>query len=367
MFRRLAPLLKLAAAILFVLVLVDAAVYRSGLYERLVEPESTAGTLLGGVRAAQHFRDPARKNILVLGNSQVGEGFSARTADASSARADLHFINASVPGTSPRVWNYLLREADTEANHYAAVVMMVPYDSFGIQVDPAGYPLDTSYVTPVLRLADLTDYPASFPVGDQRTRARRAILLPLQALHEDVRAFLSNPFARLHKIGKYWPGWLAAVAEYPGRAEALHDLDIDRDNGQPRSWADCPPELQARLRDYFAGLHASTFGTPALRAASDAYLRRWVGQIASRYRGNGIPTIVFVVPRGPWHRQLAPVPAPAGAIAGMIDSGEILALPGDAFVDLEQPQYFFDQLHMNHAGQERFSSEFARRVSALIR
>ncbi len=366
MFRRLAPLFKLVAAILLTLVLADAVVYRSGLYARLIEPESTAGTLLGGVRAARHFRDPARKNVLVLGNSQVGLGFSAPTADAASGRPDMHFINASVAGTSPRVWNYQLREADPEANRYAAIVMMVAYDSFGLQVDPANYPLDTSYVTPILRLSDLADFPASFHVEDQRERARRAILLPLQALHEDVRAFLANPFERLHKVSKYWPRWLADVAEYRARNESVPELAIEPDSGQPRSWENCPEALRGGLRDYFAALHAGGYGTPALQAVGDAYLREWVGRIASRYRANGVPTIVFVVPRGPFHRQLAPLPVPSGAIAYLIARGEILALPGDAFVTLEQPQFFFDQLHMNHAGQERFSVLFAQKIAALV-
>ena len=56
----------------------------------------------------RHYRDPTRRNILVLGNSQIGEGFSAQIADAASARGDskAHFVNGSIPGTTPRVWDY---------------------------------------------------------------------------------------------------------------------------------------------------------------------------------------------------------------------------------------------------------------------
>src|SRR5579872_308834 len=71
MFARLLPLLKLTAAISLVLILLDAVVFRSGAYWRVAEPESTAGTTLGAVYAARHLYDPQRKNIIVLGNSQI--------------------------------------------------------------------------------------------------------------------------------------------------------------------------------------------------------------------------------------------------------------------------------------------------------
>ena len=366
MFARLASLLKLVAAVLLVLALIDLAVFRSGAYARLIEPESTAGPVLGSVYAARHLRDPARKNVLVFGNSQIGEGFSARTADEASGRPDLHFINASVPGTSPRVWNYILREVDPNGDRFAAVALMVPYDTFGIRVDPANYPLDTSYTLPLLRASDLGDFPASFHAADQRERARRAILFPLQAMREDFLAFLANPPHRLRKARKYWPGWLGAVQQWHGHDQSIPAMEIDPASGQPVSWDGCSTELIPHLRDYFGALHNANYGTPELQAQNNAYLREWISRIAQRYRAHGVPVIVFVVPRGPWHKQLAPVPSASGAIAELRDADDILTLPGDAFVELEQPQYFFDQLHMNHEGQQKFSKMFAAQVAPLV-
>jgi len=53
-------------------------------------------------------------------------------------------------------------------------------------------------------------------------------------------------------------------------------------------------------------------------------------------------------------------------VADLIAAGTLMALPGDSFADLEQPRYFFDSLHMNRAGRERFSPRLAQFVAAAL-
>jgi len=366
MLTRLLSLLKLAAAITLALILIDVAIFRSGAYRHVLEPESTAGTTLSAVYAARHLYDPQRKNVVVLGNSQIGEGFSGQLAEASSGRTDLHFINAAIAGSSPRVWDYVLRAADPRTDHFAAVVLMVSYDTFGIQVDPADSPLDVSYLAPLVGFGDVPKFPLSFHAAEQRARAWRAIMLPLQTMREDALALLANPLDRFNKARKYYPGWLGAVQLYGGHPEAVPTLDIDPTTGQPRSWDGVPADLKAHLEGYFAGLRNPGYGTPQLRVEYDAYMREWIGDIALRYQAHGVPVIVFVVPRGPFHALLAPVPVAAGAIAELRDAGLIRMLPGDTFVSFEQPRFFFDTLHMNRAGREAFSAMLAQKIAPLV-
>ena len=362
--RSLAPLLKLCAASLIALLIVDATLFRSGWYFRLVEPESTAGSVINDLKAIRKFYLPGKKNILVLGNSQIGEGFSARIADAASGRDDLHFINGSDAGTTPRVWNYLLRKVDPDANRFAAIALMVDYDVSANRNDMTNYLLDTNYLLPLLRLSDLQDYPASFTNADERARARRAILLPLQALGKDVRGLFADPGDRFHNLRRYHKDWLHDIAVYGGRDIRLPSLAIDAATGMPGDFSPLDSSARPRVEDYFRKLHEPV---PELtQTANAAYLREWLGRIAGRYAGTNIPVIVFVVPRGPWHRNLAPVPVPTGPVGEFVAAGSVVALPGDAFVDLEQPQYFFDTLHMNRAGLESFSGQFARRIAPLV-
>jgi lysophospholipase L1-like esterase len=361
---RTAPLLRLVAAITLVLALIDALVFRSGAYTPWIEPDSTAGSVVATTLAINRYYDPARRNILVLGNSQIGEGFSAPLADAASERSDLHFINGSVAGTTPRLWNYLLRHVDPNADRFAAIVMTVDYDAHE-QTDFTNYTLDTSYAIPLLHIGDLIDYPASFTAADQREHARRAILFPLQTLHTDVAAFVEKPRRRIHDVTQARQDWLAAVAAYPGRDEALPQLPIDVVTGLPSDWGTHAAELRPLLENYFRNLRASA--PPGLQEANQVYLRTWIGRIAQRYRAHGVPVIVFCMPRGPWKSSLLPVPTLNVALAELRDADQILVLPGDAFTALEQPQFFFDTLHMNRAGRERFSQMFAQRIAALIR
>ena len=360
----LRPLLRLCAAVAAILLLLDGALFRSGWYYGWLAPESTSGSVVGDTLAIERYRDPTRKNVLVLGDSRIGEGFSAQIADDASERADLHFVNGAVAGSTPRVRDLLLRAVDPDARRFAAIVLMVDYDPGAALADLTNYPLDTSYVVPLLHLGDIASYPDSFTDPAQRERARRAILFPLQALHDDTLNFMLHPLHRAAAIVRDRPGWLDAVGHYLGHEEALPELPLDAQRGVPRDWDGVDAQLQRKLEDY--ARDARSRAAPALEAANEAYVRRWIGGVATRYRAHGIPVIVFVVPRGPWHQSLVPAPAPQGVIRELYDSGQLVALPGNAFVDLEQPRYFFDTLHMNRAGRERFSRELAHRVAGVV-
>ncbi len=363
MFVRLAPLLKLLAAVLLSLLLLDLALFRSGAYNALIKPDSTAGSVVGAELVIRKYHEPTRKNVLVLGNSQIGEGFSAKLADMAAQRPDLHFINGSVAGTSPRVWNYLLREVDPDANRFAAIAMMVEYDGLYNWNDFANYPLDISYSTPLLRLGDLDDFSGSFSAADLRARARRLILLPPQGLHDDMQDFLAHPLRRLHDLRKVRPAWLYAVGQYGGREGALPDLALDPGSCMPKSWdshTEWKPKLETYLRDLRKPAPEQT------QIANQNYERLWLGRIAQRYRERGVPVIVFAMARGPWKADFLPAPTLNPALVELRDAGLITPLPGDAFIGLEKPQFFYDTLHLNATGREKFSQLFATQVAPLV-
>jgi hypothetical protein len=351
-------------AVAVILLAVHACLFGSGLYFWLIEPESTSGSVVNQTLFIDRNIDRARKNILVLGNSQIGEGFSAMTAEAAAHRPDLHFINGAVAGTSPRVWNYLLRKVDPHAKRFAAVALMIDYDVATNRLDLGNYILDTNYALPLLGIRDVVDFPATFSDPTQRERAQRAILFPLQALHDDVRDLLLHPRKRFDDVTAGRQGWLDAVALYPGRDTALPELSIDPSTRMPSDWGPNEKEIRPTLEPYFTLLQRTP--SAELQAANSRYREEWVGRIASRYAKKHIPVIVFVVPRGPWQRDVMPIPKPQGAIADLLQRGDILALPGDAFIDLEEPRFFFDTLHMNHAGRDMFSRLFAERVAPLV-
>lgn len=364
MFARIAPLLKLLAAAFLALLLIDLALFRSGVYSMLIKPDSTAGSVVGAELVVRKYREATRKNVLVLGNSQIGEGFSAALADAAVQRPDLHFINASVAGTSPRVWNYLLREVDPDGDRFAAIALMVEYDGLYNWNDFANYSLDISYSTPLLRLVDLDEFTESFTAADLRARARRTILLPEQGLHEDLQDFLAHPLRRMHDLRKVRPAWLYAVSQYGGHGGALPELVLDPGSCMPANWGADAAEWKPRLETYLRDMRKPA--PQQMQIANQNYERLWLGRIAQRYHARGIPVIVFAMTRGPWKADFLPAPTLNPVLIELRDAGLITALPGDAFVELEKPQFFFDTLHLNAAGRERFSKLFAAQVAPLV-
>ncbi len=364
MLKRIAQLLKLVIAIVAIPFLFDVLIFRSGVYTPWIKFESTAGAVVAATMAIDHYYDASRRNILVLGTSQVGEGFSATIADATGSRPDLHFVNGAIPGTTPRVWNYLLRRIDPDATRFAAIVMMVDYDERFQRFDYPNWPLDTSYLTPLLRLLDLFDYPSSFSAADQREHARRAILFPLLALREDVLAFIAHPLDRAQDVDESRPVWIDAVGTYSGHSEQLPELGLDTATGIPTDWGENAAENRAKFENYFR--EARRTAAPELQVANLAYFHDWVGRIARRYQAHDVPVIVFCMPRGPWRNELQGAPELGAALRDLRDQRLVAALPADAFIALEQPRFFFDTQHMNTAGRQRFSAMLAQQVTPLL-
>ena len=362
--QRIWPLIKLVLVAFVGLAVIDLIAFRTGLYASWIEPNSSAGSVVGSTMLIKRETKADSSNILVLGNSKIGEGFSGRLADQASGRPDLHFINGAVAGSTPRIWYYLLRELDPGCNRYAAVAMMVDYDPTTNQEDMGNYAADTNYLQPLLRFTDFSEYAASFTKPTERERARRAVALPMQALHDDITSLLRSPLHRFHDTGRSRRLWMDASISYAGREQRLPDLEIDVAAGMPRNWDGVSESTKPQLESYFRGLrqHASE----QTIAANNAYVERWVGAIAQCYHAAGGKVFVFSVPRGPWHELLVPAPKIGGAVADLAKRGLIEPLPGVTFVPLEQPQYFFDHLHMNHDGRERFSRLLAMQIASRM-
>ena len=86
--------IKRISALVFVMIalplILDQLVFR-GVYLSFLEPESTAGmTLLARSIQSSNYV-PGKKNILILGDSRIGEGFSARIANEIGTPTRIQF------------------------------------------------------------------------------------------------------------------------------------------------------------------------------------------------------------------------------------------------------------------------------------
>ena len=120
--RGLSGVLKSAGIALVTLVVVDAGLFRSGLYDYCVELDSSVG---GVVQAISSDREDSSELVAVVGDSQVAEGFAERVFDdvMRGKERPLRALNLGISGSSLRVWALLLERMDPQADRFRFVVI----------------------------------------------------------------------------------------------------------------------------------------------------------------------------------------------------------------------------------------------------
>src|SRR5439155_9180826 len=175
---------------------VDGAIFHSGLYVSILAPNSYAGRI-AEITKAEEQRDPSGlKEVLVLGDSRIAEGFSSRLADELGSPSGLKFVSLAEPAASANTWYYMVREVDPTTRRYAAIV--VPY---GIGYEPnSADPLRISMTAPLLRYSDSFHFASGFQRWSGRFRAFIACILRGSAYQDDVVDLLGHPIARIRSI-----------------------------------------------------------------------------------------------------------------------------------------------------------------------
>ncbi len=358
-------LLRLAMAILAGIALflaIDRTVFGSALYFRWVAPTSGLGSMAQALeRVAVGPQD--RSAIVVMGDSRVGEGFSAELATLEARRlgSATNFVNAAVAGSPPRVWYYMLRRVFADGRKVAGVAIMLTSYHDNDPENTADWRPDIVFVHPLLSPGDIVDFPESFVSAPARIEAVEAIAFRGWFYKNDVQDFLRAPERRIRDVlawRAYGPAWIAA---YPGRDTSLAGLTWDLQTGQ----LSMPPgrnvPADASIAPYMAGLRQFG-GRPPDNQVAVAYRQEWLGGIAELCRQAGATLYVFRIPRGPLHALADADDEPTGVVAELARAGRIVLLPAATFDDLERPEFFFDALHMNRAGRSLFSAGIAKAI-----
>ena len=137
---------------------VDGAIFHSGLYVSILAPGSYAGRVSRITRSEKERAPSGLKEVLVLGDSRIAEGFSATLANELGSPAGIKFVSLAEPAASANTWYYMVREVDPTARRYSAIV--VPY---GIGYEPnSADPLRISMTAPLLRYVDCFHFASGF-------------------------------------------------------------------------------------------------------------------------------------------------------------------------------------------------------------
>lgn len=345
-------------------VAVEAGVFHTRVYSHWLNADSSAGLMDIYLtneqrRYAQGPAESHRADVLVIGDSRMT--LMPRVANELTPETGYTFATIAIAGSTPRCWYYMLRETDPRANRYAAVVIgLENYDDQETLEDRSKRASDLNYVLPYLELKDLAEFAGSYPLWEERARAARGILFKGTIYQQDVFDFLQNPRKRVHDdrvVRRESARW---YYDYSGVPTDDTDVAIDFDRHSIQAGANrSATQLLGFRQRYLDPL-------PQQQGREAAYLRKWLGKIYVHYQGSRTRLIFVKLPRGPVVRPDLPPPNLLSSVRALAAHSEVALLPEHAFETLEKPILFWDFMHLNQAGAERFSHMAAREVRAVL-
>ncbi|HET9048771.1 MAG TPA: hypothetical protein VFN29_07430 [Chiayiivirga sp.] len=353
--RRIRHVIVLALMLALVWFVLESLVFRSGFYYReLAEPFSNSGITALKLRLARREATAVPPTVLVFGDSRVAQGFSPAVAKRNAPQ--LNFINVAVPGSKPRTWYYLVRAMVRKGVPFDAIVIGMVYPAMGGD-HWADWSLDPSFTASLVDVRDFETYPASFDDPELRRRVQASFWLPTLLMQKDIQSLLESPLERRRSLrGKR--GWLKSIGNYRGPDRVMPALRFSADHGV-LDWSDANAEQRAAIEQHLRVLRQ----TPA---DNEAYARYWFAQLLTLCREHDASLILYPFPRGPY-RQILPADNKAPRwLVDLDNEPDVTVLPANLLEDLEAPEYFFDALHANLAGQIITSERVAAAVTAQM-
>lgn len=336
-------------------VCLDGLVFHTGLYTSILAPNSYPERLAVITRAEKQRPASGLKEVLVLGDSRMVEGFSTTVADELGSAAGLKFVNLAEPASSVSTWYYMLREVDPGARRYSAII--VPY---GFDLGPSiADTLRIATAAPLLRYRDCFDFTSGFQRWSGRFSAFTACLLQGSAYQNDVIDLLEHPIDRIRGIRQKRKR-MHSQSVYKGRDYDLVGTTYDSGTGQ----ATFAPHLTEAQRETVR--QSLVLSSQSDMQYSMKLQREWVPRIVNRYSKSPTAIVVTPVPRGPFRELPGFSMAYHTFFPHLITHRLFLSLPEQTFDLLEKPEYFFDAYHLNAKGREKFTETLVTEIVARL-
>jgi len=341
----------------------DSLIFRAGWYGEYLEPDSSAGSLESHLYWLAYAPAPKVPQVLVVGDSRIAEGFSSRTATASTGRS-LYFWNLGVGGTVPRIWYYALRDLDPTRRRYAAIVIGLDrYSDEDWDAEFEDRISDQNYLVMRLGFGDCVDFAGSMRTMANRHRALAGCLFRGMVLRSDVQAFLADPETRMRRADDWLINGLNYDSGYSGKTENLSGLSVDWSNRTIQFPDGVSDPVRAELNRFLLPEPVANTGALA------RYRQRWLGGILDLYKDSPTRLIFLRLPRAPLVRPDAFRPGATiskGFVVSAAHTPRVDVLPAETFTDLERPEWFADALHLNRQGRPVFSTRLAGLVDAIL-
>jgi hypothetical protein len=334
---------------------VDAAIFHSGLYVSILAPSSYAGRVERLTLAEKERAPSGMKEVLVLGDSRIAEGFSATLANELGSPAGLKFVSLAEPAASANTWYYMVREVDPTKRRYSAII--IPY---GLGYEPNNAdPLRISMTAPLLRYGDGFHFASGFQRWSGRFRAFVASILRGSAYQDDVVDLLAHPIARIKNVRQADKSH--SGSQYKGRDYDLVGTSYDAATGQV-TFASKLTEAQ-RLAFRRSLIQPSQSDTEySLKLQRD-----WIPRIIDRYSDSPTAIVLTPLPRGPFLDLGGFSKGYESVLPTSVIERTNSSLPGYTFEFLEKPEYYFDAFHLNAKGRQKFTETLVSELMERLR
>jgi hypothetical protein len=338
----------------------DWAVFGSGWYDQFLDPDSLAGRIELTIAMVRRRPPSPVPEIAMVGNSVLAEGFSAKVGDAE-ANGHMRFSNLAIPASTARSWYYLLRAVDPDARRYRAIVLQAEqYSDEDGWIPLADTIADLHIVNALLAPPDIVDFAFSFQDPRLRFEAFRGAVLKGYIFKQDAQAFLEAPAKRLEKVALARREYANWIYDYEGHQESLRGMTVDWSGRSVYLPPGVPTSIQQDVRQIVLRQRAPHTGDQA------RFRSRWFGRIVDRYRRSGARIIFVRPPRGPAVNPSFDSPDDPSTIRGFARLPYVNLVRAEAFQPLESPEWFWDGLHMNAAGRQRFSGMLVHELEPLL-
>jgi hypothetical protein len=341
--------------------LAENLIFRTGFYNNFLEPYSSTGQVELSVYNETHRIPSGKKEVLVVGNSKMAEGFSARLANEHTAGDGLWFINLGIPATGDRVWYYLVRDIDPHRDRYAAITLMIDdYDDPDDYEDVADRWSELPLLIGRLKLTDIVPYTMSFTTWQSRLLVFRGLLLPGTIYQRDFQTFMEHPRERWDRVRQFRALGSKYGYDYDGMDHSMAGLSVDWEHQQITFPEGTPPQKQEDLRNLF-------FRNPPQNGRIRDLEVRWLAPLVDFYRGSKTRIMVFQAPRSPAQSPKPLVHLPWTCVDELAKRPWVKVIDRHAFEDLEKPELFGDHVHLNAEGRKIFSPRLADYVKDGLR
>ncbi len=302
-----------------------------------------------------YFRELTRESlgpdeVLVVGDSRIAEGFSAKVANESRPSHGYYFASVGIPGSTPRCQYYLLRDLDPKRKRYRAIVLSTEaYDDVNDYEDLADRLMDLHYCIFRLRYTDTIEFASSFTSSRRRFEAFRGSLFKGLALQADLLALFDDRQKRLSSAAAWRDHGFEWSYNYQGRDADVDGIQVD----WARKTIEFPEKVPVPVRQ---SISDKLFGPIAPQNEKLAeYRRLWYGRILDLYSHSDTKLIFLALPRGPIVPPVPRVRPLQHSIRDFGRNGRAVLLPENLFESLENGRFYSDSAHLNAQGRRQFS------------